>query len=87
MECEKFTQSGQKEYLTKKRLEVLEKIRPICEKFGIKDYEYKITDTGSERLIVNNIELGCTSYSANEIADELFAYIFVTEKIFRNVVK
>ena len=66
------------EYLAKKRLEVLEKIKPICEVFGIEDYGYEITDTDGERLIVNNIQIGCTSNSIDAVVDELVGYIFVT---------
>ena len=60
---------GAADYYEKKRETVLETIKPICEAFGITDYDYKIKDVGrtykAETLIVEGEQLAC---SANSIA-------------------
>ena len=65
-------------YLTNKRQDVLKEIKPICEVFGIKDFDYIIdTETGKEELKLNNTRIGCCSNSVLAVKDELIAYIFV----------
>ncbi len=64
------------EHLVKKRLEVLETIKPMCEVFGIKDYDYEI-ENNCERLRLNNTRIGCQCNSISAIIDELVGYIFV----------
>ncbi len=66
----------EREYLIGKRLEVLEKIKPICDAFGITDYDYEIKDN-RERLRIYDTRIGCSSNSISAIIDELVGYIFV----------
>jgi hypothetical protein len=68
--------SERDEYLVKKRVEVLETIKPICEVFKITDYDYEI-EGGRERLRIYDIIIGCGSNSISAIIDELVGYIFV----------
>ena len=67
-----------KEYLIKKRLEVLEEIKPICEAFNIKKYDYVISDTGQrETLVIRDVKIGCSSNSISAVVQELVGYIFL----------
>ena len=67
------------ERLNKKRLEVLEYIKPICEAFGIKDYDYVVQETGqTETLKIGNVRIGCSLDSLSAVRDELIGYIFIT---------
>ena len=68
--------SERDEYLAKKRLEVLEAIKPICQAFNITDYDYEI-DGNRERLRINDTRIGCSCNSIKAIIDELVGYIFV----------
>jgi hypothetical protein len=66
------------EYLEQKRLEVLKDIKPICEAFGIQDYDYEVSDKGqSETLRLNQTRIGCSCNSIFAIEQELIGYIFV----------
>ena len=38
-------------YLQEKRAEVLKKIKPICEAFGIEDYDYIVSDKGQTEIL------------------------------------
>lgn len=65
-------------YLEEKRKEVLEAIKPICEVFGIKEYDYLIQETGrTESLFLNGTKIACSGNSISAIVDELIGYIFV----------
>ena len=65
-------------YLEKKRVEALEAIKPICEAFGIKEYDYLISETGQrETLVLNGQKIGCTADSIDSIIDEVIGYIFI----------
>ncbi|MER2060521.1 MAG: hypothetical protein ABTA16_16995 [Niallia sp.] len=64
------------EYLVKKKLKVLETIKPICEAFGIKDYDYEI-ESNRERLRIYDTKIGCSCNSIDGVVDELVGYIFV----------
>jgi len=65
-------------YLIQKRLDVLERIKPICEVFGIEEYDYEVnTETGRERLIIKDTKIGCASNSISAVVDELIGYIFI----------
>lgn len=65
-------------YLTQKRQDVLKEITPICRVFGIKDFDYIInTETGKEKLKLNDTYIGCSCNSISSIKDELIGYIFV----------
>lgn len=62
-----------------KREEVLQAIKPICEAFNIKDYDYVVSDDGRiERLVVNGVHIGCSCNSILATIDELIGYIFIT---------
>jgi len=67
------------EYLQSKRLEVLEAIKPICEAFNIKDYDYEVEHPGQhETLRIGEIRIGCSSNSISAVVNELIGYIFIT---------
>lgn len=67
------------DYLQEKRVEVLEAIKPICEAFKIKDYDYIIQATGQREILkVNNVKIGCDSNSVSAVIDELIGYIFIS---------
>lgn len=66
------------DYLDKKRIDVLERIAPICEAFAIDDYDYVVdTETGGERLRIYGTEIGCSCNSISAVVDELVGYIFI----------
>lgn len=66
------------EILEEKRLEVLKAIKPICDVFGIKDYDYEVSDKGqSETLRLNQTRICCSCNSIFAIQQELTGYIFV----------
>ena len=66
------------DYLERKRAEVLQEIKPICEAFGITDYDYEITETGQREVLrVNSVRIGCTLNSISAVVDELIGYIFI----------
>ena len=65
-----------KEYETKdKKKKVLEVIKPICEVFGITDYDYILTEQ-KERLVVEGQEIGCMGNSIGATVMELINYIW-----------
>lgn len=65
------------EYLQQKREAVLNTIKPICDAFGIKDYDYVVDDRLSERLVLEGTQIGCSSDSIATIVNELVIYLFV----------
>lgn len=66
------------ERLEAKRIEVLEAIKPICEAFKIKDYDYEVKDTGqTETLRIGKTRIGCSCNSISAVIDELVGYIFI----------
>lgn len=66
------------EYLERKRIEVLKEIKPICEAFNIKDYDYIISPTGqTEILRVYDTKIGCSSNTISAVIQELTGYIFI----------
>ena len=65
-------------YLQEKRIEVLSEIKPICEAFGIDDYDYEIKESGqTETLIIYGQGIGCSSNSISAVVQELTGYIFL----------
>lgn len=65
-------------YLIEKREEFLKEIKPICEVFGIKEYDYVVdVEKGSEKLKLNDTLIGCASNSVSAVVDELIGYIFI----------
>ncbi len=65
-------------YLKNKRIEILNLIKPICESFSIKEYDYVIDeDTLSETLVLNGQRIGCSSNSMSATVEELVGYIFI----------
>lgn len=71
-----------REYYKGKRETVLETIKPICEAFGIADYDYciELNKWGSpikERLIVEGQAIGCMGNSIGSTVRELIGYLWV----------
>lgn len=65
-------------YLIEKRLEVLEAIKPMCEAFNIKDYDYEVnTETGSEYLRIGDTKICCNCNSVWAVQQELVGWIFL----------
>ncbi len=63
-----------------KRVKVLKAIKPICEAFNIKDYDYIVEETTQrETLVLNVTKIGCTWNSIDAIIEELIGYIFITK--------
>ena len=60
-----------------KRESVLTSIKPICEVFGIVDYDYLIDATGREKLKLNDTYIGCSGNSVSAVVDELIGYIII----------
>ena len=60
-----------------KKAEVMEAITPICIAFGIKDFDYILTED-HERLRLGNTLIGCSCNSISATVDEVIGYIFVT---------
>ena len=69
-----------KEYLIKKREEVIETLTPYCKIHKIKKLDYIVDlDRGSEYLRLDDTLIGCTANSIHAIINELIAYVFVTQ--------
>lgn len=65
------------EQLKKKRIEVLEAIKLICEAFNL-EYDYIIKETGqTETLVLNGQKIGCSCNSIDATINEVIGYIFV----------
>lgn len=68
------------EYLQAKRLDVLKEIKPICEAFNIRDYDYIVNPTGqTEILRIYDTKIGCSSNSILAVKNELIGLIFIKE--------
>lgn len=66
------------ERLQQKRIEVLKEIKPICEAFGITDYDYIVSDKGqTETLRIESIKIGCSCNSIYAVIQELVGYLFI----------
>jgi len=64
---------------TDRKAEVMEAITPICEAFGIRDFDYiVVSENHIERLKLNNTLIGCACNSVSAIIDEIIGYLFVT---------
>lgn len=65
-------------YLQEKRLKVLDAIKPICDVFEIKDYDYIIKESGqTETLRLYEIKIGCSCNSIDATKNELMGFIFL----------
>lgn len=60
-----------------KREKILIEIKPICDCFGIADYDYIINESGNEMLKLNETYIGCDGNSVSAVIDELIGYIFI----------
>lgn len=69
--------SDKSTYLQSKRDEVLRLIKPMCEGFNIKEYDYIIEEDNREVLKLNDTRIGCTSNSLSAIVEEVVGYIFI----------
>ena len=65
-----------KEYLENKRLEVLERIKPMCNAFGIFDYDYEV-ENGEEYLRLEGTRIGCSCNSIGTVVQEVVGFIFI----------
>ena len=65
-----------REYYEGKRNKVLATIKPICNAFGIKDYDY-ICNLDKEKLIVEGEKIDCSRNSIGAIVMELINYIWI----------
>ena len=64
---------------TDRRTEVLTAITPICEAFGIKDFDYiVVSENHIERLKLNSVQIGCACNSVSAVIDEIIGYLFAT---------
>lgn len=65
--------------LEQKRLDVLKEIKPICEAFGISDYDYIIVHdyTLQEILRIEKVKIACSCNSIYAVKQELVGYIFI----------
>lgn len=74
------------DYLKKKRLEVLEAIKPICDAFNITDYDYLIRDDfqQTETLRIYDTYIGCSYNSINAVIDELIGYVIIKHYCYNN---
>lgn len=63
-------------YKKEKRETVLETIKPICEAFGITDYDYILNDK-QERLVIEGTQIDCRCNSIGATVRELIVFIFV----------
>ena len=61
-----------------KREEVLQAIKPICDAFGIEDYDYVVVpEHHIERLVIDGTHIGCSCNSVSATIDEIIGYIFI----------
>lgn len=67
----------QKQYLLKKREEVLNTVEPILTAFEINDFDYQIGPYNEEYLIINGQVICTTLNSISAIRDEVIGYLFV----------
>lgn len=65
-----------KTYYESKRKAVLETIKPICDAFGIADYDYILNDKYG-RLVIEGQHIGRCCNSISAIVRELITYLFV----------
>jgi hypothetical protein len=65
-------------YLSKKRMDILKTIKPICELFGIEEYDYIVKESGQlETLVLDGTPIGCSGNSTIAVVDELIGYLFI----------
>lgn len=66
------------EYLKGKRIEVLKEIKPICDVFNIKDYDYEINESGQREILrIYDVKIGCSCNSISAVKNELIGFIFL----------
>lgn len=66
------------EYKDHKREKVIEVIKPICDAFGIRNYDYIVdVKKGIERLVLEGQQIMCMENSIGATVEELVGYIFV----------
>ena len=66
------------EYLQNKRLQVLEEIKPICDAFNIKDYDYIVQENGQREVLrLYDVRIRCSCNSISAIKNELIGFIFL----------
>lgn len=71
------------EYNKQKRQNVLDRIKPLCELFHIKEYDYIIeeeSETGyfpDEYLVLDGQKIGCCGNSVESSFCEVFGYLII----------
>jgi hypothetical protein len=65
-----------REYLESKRKKMIEKLKPICEPWGL-SFDYLIDEQGGEVLVIQGQKIGVTGNSEEAIIDEVLGYLFV----------
>lgn len=75
-EREPLYTGNDKNYDQQKRSKVLSVIKPICDVFEIKNYDYVLNEH-HERLIVEGQAIGCRGNSIGSIVMELINYIWL----------
>jgi hypothetical protein len=69
----------EKQYLIEKRIQVLKEIKPICEAYGISEYDYIIKEKGQkETLVLDGTKIACSCNSISAIIQELTGYLFIS---------
>ena len=65
-------------FLKGKRIEVLKEIKPICDVFNIKDYDYEINESGQREILrIYDVKIGCSCNSISAVKNELIGFIFL----------
>lgn len=71
------------EYNKQKRQKVLDTIKPLCDLFRIKKYDYKIIERSEdgfcteECLYLDSQKIGCCGKSVEAVFDEAFGYVII----------
>lgn len=70
-------------YLISKREEILKTIKPMCDAFGITNYDYIVgADSYSETLKLDDTLINCSCDSIEAVINELIRYIVITRDIY-----
>lgn len=61
-----------------KRKEVLEAIKPICEAYGIEDYDYIVSEKAPREILrIYDTKIGCSDNPIFAIKQKLTGWIFI----------
>lgn len=62
--------------MEEKRQKMLQVIKPICEAFKIRNFDYLIEDN-HEILLIEDTRIGCDSNSEYAVITEIVGYLFI----------